>query len=110
MEDTGGSTKIERLNDTNYHAWKQKILLLLILKDLDAYIVQEAPPKDDGRFSQWVRGDKKAQAIIGLSLSDDHLEHVRKVSSAKQMWDVIKDVFERHTLLNSLTLFETSIL
>jgi len=102
MEDTGGSTKIEKLNDTNYHAWKQKILLLLILKDLDAYIVQEAPPKDDGRFSQWVRGDKKAQAIIGLSLSDEHLEHVRNVSSAKQMWDVIKDVFERHTLLNKL--------
>ncbi len=41
-------------------------------------------------------------AIIGLSLSDEHLEHVRDVSTPKDMWQCIVNIFERHTLLNKL--------
>ncbi len=41
-----------------------------------------------------------AQAIIGLTLSDDILENLREVKTAKEMWQAIKNVFERHTLLN----------
>lgn len=51
----------------------------------------------------WRKGDRKARAIIGLSRSDEHLEHVRDVSSAKEMWQVILNVFERHTSLNKLS-------
>lgn len=46
---------------------------------------------------------KKAQAIIGLSLSDELLENVEEVRSPKGMWLIIKNVFEHHTLLNILS-------
>ena len=103
MEDLGGSTNIKKLTDSSYHAWKQKFVLLLTLKDLDTYIEDSLPSESDETYIQWVLGDKKAQVIIGLSLSTEQLKHVRDVTSAKQMWNVIKDVFERHTFLNKLT-------
>jgi len=98
----GGSPRIEKLSDDNFHAWKQKIVLLLSLRDLDHYI-EDDPPRDDSTdILTWTRGDRKARAVIGLSLSDEHLGHVRDVETAKEMWTAIMNVFERHTLLNKL--------
>ena len=54
-------------------------------------------------LSEWKKNDRKARAIIGLSISDEHLEHVCDVETAKEMWRAIVDVFERHTLLNKLS-------
>ena len=120
-DDMGSSsTKIEKLNDSNYHFWKQKIVLFLALKELDDLIEDDPPTEtavtDDStekdksdastetvEFSIWKKRDRKARAIIGLSLSDEHLEHVRDVTTAKEMWKAITDVFERHTLLNKLS-------
>ena len=102
MDDVGTSTKIEKLHDSNFHAWKQKIVLVLALKDLDDFIESD-PPADSEQLAKWMKSDRKARAIIGLSLSDEHLEHVRDVETTKQMWNAILDVFERHTLLNKLT-------
>ena len=101
-DDIGSSTKIEKLNDNNFHAWKQKIVLILALKDLDDLIEKDAPTDKD-ELAKWTKNDRKARAVIGLSLCDMHLEHVRDVSTAKEMWKSITDVFERHTLLNKLS-------
>ncbi len=44
------------------------------------------PPANElAKITQWKRRDRKAQAIIGLTLSDDLLENVREVKSAKEM-------------------------
>ena len=91
-DDMGGSMKIDKLTDSNYHAWKQKIVLLLSLKDLDEFI-EENPPTDTTELAKWNRKDRKARAIIGLSLSDEHLEHVCDVETAKEIWTVILNVF-----------------
>ena len=99
MDSDSVSTKIDKLNANNFHAWKQKIKHLLALKDLDEYIDSEAPTSDS---AAWRRKDTKAQAIIGLTLSDEMLENVREVTTTKEMWKKICDVFERHTLLNKL--------
>ena len=96
MDDVGTSTKIEKLHDSNFHAWKQKIVMVLALKDLDDF-VESDPPADSEQLAKWMKSDRKARAIIGLSLSDEHLEHVRDVETTKQMWNAILDVFERHT-------------
>ena len=46
------SSKIEKLNDTNFHAWKQKIIHLLTLKDLEEYVT-ESPPESQSELSAW---------------------------------------------------------
>ena len=105
MEDQGGaSVRIEKLTDSNLYIWKQKIQLLLSLKDVDLHIIEIGVPdvSDSGDRRTWLRGDNKFKAIIGLSLLDEHLGHVRDCETAKQMWEAILNVFERHTLLNKL--------
>lgn len=102
MEMESATTKIEKLNQSNYFAWKQKISLLLALKDLDDHLTSERPA-DESEAIAWDKSDKKAQAIIGLSLSDPILENVRHVDNAASMWKTIQNIFERHTLLNKLS-------
>ncbi|CDF39891.1 unnamed protein product [Chondrus crispus] len=104
MDDqSSGSVRIEKLTASNFYIWKQKIQLLLALRDVDQYVLDDIPENatsDDRR--KWIRGDAKAKAVIGLTLSDDYLHHVRECSSAKETWEAILNVFERHTLLNKL--------
>ena len=86
MEDQGGaSVRIEKLTDTDFYVWKQQIQLLLVLKDFDDHVIEfEVPglPESDER-KKWLCGDNKAKAIIALSLSDEHLEHVHDCETGK---------------------------
>ena len=104
MDDqSSGSVSIDKLTASNVYVWKQKIQLLLALRDVDQYVFDEIPENatsDERR--KWIRGDAKAMAVIGLTLSDDYLQHVRGCSSAKETWEAILNVFKRHTLLNKL--------
>ena len=84
MDDSSPSMKIEKLNDSNYHIWKQKILLHLALRDLDL-VIDGTPPTDPKELEIWNRNDRKAGAVIGLSLSDEHLSHVQDVTTAREM-------------------------
>ena len=94
---------MERLVASNFYIWKQKIHLLLALRDVDQYVFDDIPENatsDERR--KWIRGDAKAKAVIGLTPSDYYLQYVRGCSSARETWDAIMNVFERHTLLNKL--------
>ena len=102
MDSDNSHIKIEMLNHTNYHFWKIRIEHILTLKDLENYL-EDDPTTSSELVDAWRKKDKKAQAIIGLSLSNDLLENVREVTTTKEMWTVIKNVFERHTLLNKLS-------
>lgn len=46
--------------------------------------------------------DRKEMDSIGLSLSDENLEHLRDSTTVKDMWDTSLNVFVRNTLLNEL--------
>ena len=102
MDSENSSIKIDELDNSNYHYWKIRIQHILALKDLDNFL-EDDPPTDSTQLAAWTKKDKKAQAIIGLTLSNDLLENVRDVNSTKNMWLAIKNVFERHTLLNKLS-------
>lgn len=47
--------------------------------------------------------DKQAHAVIGLSLPDELLEHVRGVNTAKGLLDSVYNVFKCRTLLSKLS-------
>ena len=103
MDVGSSSIRVEKLNEHNFHAWKQKIQLLLAFKELDE-LIEDDPPRDttSAEHAAWRRRDKKAQACIGFTLTDSFLENVREATAAKQMWKAITDVFEKHALLNKL--------
>jgi gag-polypeptide of LTR copia-type len=102
--DTGGF-KIDKLNDKNYHTWKQKIELLLAFRDLDEVVFGDPPPDmatDEEAGYAFKKLDAKAKAVIGLTLSDEHLEHVRDAQTAADMWKCLMNAFQRCSLLNKL--------
>lgn len=74
MKGCGTSVKIESSSDYNFGPWKQGNLLILALFDLDQYIEEEGSDDYDYR-KEWMGGDRKDRAVIGLSISDEHLEH-----------------------------------
>ena len=80
--------RIDRLNHGNFHAWKIRIQHVLNLKGLEDFIICD-PPSNPTELGTWRKKDGKAQATIGLTLSDEILENVRDISSAKEMWDSI---------------------
>ena len=82
MESENCTARIEKLDHSNYHFWKIRIEHLLILKDLENCLHEDPPNSNDSAtVSLWHKKDKKAQAIIGLSLSNDLLENVREVET-----------------------------
>ncbi len=106
MDSDSSSVKIEQLKESNYHAWKIRIQHVLTLKGLKKYILHDPPQHSNvtqTELDAWEEKDAKAQAVIGLTLSDELLENVREVKSAKEMWTAIRNVFERHTFLNKLS-------
>ena len=97
-----GGMNIERLREDNYHVWKHRVELALGLKDLDDYIEGE-PPLDFDEYKTWQKGDKKARGVIAMAIQDEHLEQVQHALTAKEMWNMIKDLFEKQTLLNKIS-------
>lgn len=50
-------------------------------------------------MNDWLKSDLKTKVIIGLSSIDKHIEHVRDVESAYDMWAEIKNICQRRKLL-----------
>lgn len=84
-----GGLKIEKLLESNFHIWKQKIDLGLAFRELSDHLEDRPPLSNADDARTWQKDDAKARAVIGLSLSDEHLEHVRGVKSASEMWKSI---------------------
>ena len=68
MDSEQQNSKIDKLTSDNYYAWKQRILHVLALKDLEDFV--DPPDPDTELDLSWKKKDRKAQALIGLSLSD----------------------------------------
>ena len=102
MDSVQNALKIDKLRDDNFHVWKHRVQLVLALSEADEFIEDDPPLDTDPEYKAWLKGDRKAQAIIGLTLSDSVLEQVQHATTAKEMWEVILDIYEKHTLLNKL--------
>ena len=104
--DSSTSIRIDKLREDNFHTWKTRIQLVMSLKEVDNYITDDPPARESDNYpatyAEWRKGDLKAKALIGLTLSDSYLEQVQHASTSKEMWRLICDIFEKHTLLNKL--------
>jgi len=94
--------KIDKLKETNFHEWRQRIKMVLALRDLDDMLDEDGKPADDeGReLELWKRRDMKASVIIGLTLGSEQLAHVSGSKTTAEMWSTLQGVFHSKSLMN----------
>jgi CHAD domain-containing protein len=90
----------EKLNETNYYVWKQKMEMILQIRDLWE-VVKSGVSSGDQQGSQ---KSLKAKAIIGLTLADSQLVHIRNAKTAQEAWDKLEKVHAGRNLMRRLRL------
>ena len=99
---SGGVFKFDKLDENNFHIWKIRIQQLLCYRELDDFLVDD-PPEDPAELLMWRKNDHKAKCLIGMSISDSYIEQIAHGDTAKTQWQLILNIFEKHTLLNKLS-------
>jgi len=99
-----GGIKIDKLKETNFHERRQRIQMVLALRDLDEMLDEDGPPTDaqDRELALWKRRDTKASAMIGLTLGSEQLEHVSGCKTTAEMWLTLQGVLQRRRLMNKM--------
>lgn len=96
-------TTITKLNGENDQIWKLKAELVLIKEELWEQI-STTMPTGATEAAAWKKKDDKARAKIGLLVQDSQLIHIRKATTAKQVWDSLKEYHEKSTLTSKIYL------
>ena len=92
---------IEKLNDKNYATWKFKVEMLLIKEELLEIVTDEIPEQIT---NDWNKKDRRARALINLSIEDSQIINVKNETTAKATWDTLKRIHERSNLSSKLFL------
>jgi len=99
-----GSIMFDKFTETIFHEWRQRIKMVLALRDLDDMIDEDGKPTDaDAReLAVWKRRDTKTSAIIGLTLGSEQLEPMAGCKTTAEMWSTLEGVFQRKSLMNKM--------
>jgi len=99
-----GGIKIDTLTEANLHEWRQRIKMILELRDRDHMLDEDGNPTNTEvrELALWKRRDTKASAIIGLTLRSEQLEHVSGCKTTVEMWSTLQGVFQRKSLMNKM--------
>ncbi|GKU94135.1 hypothetical protein SLEP1_g7663 [Rubroshorea leprosula] len=106
MTGKGGGTKFEipRFDGSNFALWKLKMHAMLV-KDgcAVAFLPREEKPEGmtDKQFS---KKDEMALANLQLALDDNVLFNVETESTAKGLWEKLKNIYEGKSLANKIFL------
>ncbi len=99
----GGVPKLK--GTENYDVWAMKAAQLLIREDFYDAIEPTDEDKADKSFS---KKNRQARATIILTLDDAILEHAKRATTAKELWEPLKELFSlagfsaHHLLLQGL--------
>lgn len=111
--------KVPQFDGTNWDNWRFRILSVLAEKDLEAYVMQsleqfmESLDKDaterqttSGTLASLKetvkKNDRKCKAILIQYVSDSHLEYIKDKKTAYEMFNALKEVFEKTGTRNQL--------
>jgi len=99
-----GGIKIDNLTETNFHEWRQRIKMVLALRDLDDMLDEDGKPTDaeTRELAVWKRRDTKTSAIIGLTLVSEQLVHLSGCKTTAEMWSTLQGVFQRKSLMDKM--------
>jgi hypothetical protein len=88
------SVPLEKFNGHNFHAWKVKIQLHLMSRNLWGIVKgTEKAPTDVRQLLEWEKREERAKSILGLSLSDSQLHLIDLSKSSTQMWEQLSKIF-----------------
>lgn len=74
------------VQEANYHVSKQNVELLLAFRELDDHISDPKPALNRRELEEGKMNVAKARAIIGASLSNEHLEPAWGTENPFAMW------------------------
>src|ERR1700761_1039660 len=103
--------RIVKLNNLNYSIWKYKMELILIKENLWEKVMKERvivvvvegqEAAAAALEEEWKKSDNKARALIGLSVDDDQLAHIRRKVTAWESWEALRHYHEKTTLSNKV--------
>lgn len=91
--------------DSNYNSWKPRVLMSLEENDILNFIEEKTPgPSDDTKKDKWRKNDIKARKILLDSIKDNLIPHISKLKTTKEMFDVLKRLFENSSTSRVLSL------
>lgn len=97
-----GLMRIDKLRDNKFHNWKQKVILILSFRQLRTFVILKPPPIVPVAFDVWKMKDQTSMTLIGLSLSNTHLDQDEGTNSAQEIWHCILHIVDNNTLLHKL--------
>ena len=92
---------------SNYGSWKTRVLIALEEYDVVDFAIKDVPrlgEKKEDRLASWRRHDVKARKILTDSVKSHLLFHISKVATTKEMFDILKKLFERDSTSKSIAL------
>lgn len=107
------TTKIQKLQEeSQWSTWKFQVKITLIAAEVYEVVTGDdvkpvvAENADQTGLKAWKKTDAKAQRIIGTSVGNSQITHIKNCSNAKEMWDKLHSVFERKNETSLLLLHQ----
>ena len=79
---------------SNYGSWKPSVLVALKEYDVKDFAVKEVSMLEEEDQASWRRHDVKARKILMDSVKSHLIFHISKATTAKDMFDTLKTLFE----------------
>lgn len=102
----GGAWVIDKFNGDNFNLWKFKMEMVLDSMDLWDIVGETKDPPlfdDDPKvLKEYNRRVKKAMSVIGLSLVDNELAHIKSCKGPAEAWKILCNIHETKSLSNIL--------
>ena len=92
---------------SNYGSWKTRVLIALEEYDVVEFAVNDIPKpakEEKERLASWRKHDVKARKILIDSVKSHLLFHILKAATTKEMFDILKNLFERDSTRKSIAL------
>lgn len=102
MAEGMGKILLPEFTGTNFGTWLFR--LNCILEEKGCIEAIQDLKEEDKKSKEFLKKDSKARSLIVCTLADKYLEYVRNASSALEMIEKLRKIFERKSTLSSLYL------
>ena len=92
---------------SNYGSWKTRDLIALEEYDVVDFAVKDVPrpaEEEEVCLASWRRHDVKTRKILIDSVKSHLLFHISKEAKVREMFDTLKNLFERDSTTKSIAL------